>query len=136
MTDELLMDPDVETAVISYLNTWLTLISGESAVAADTVQEGRCVHVIQTGGPARVDRVVCHPQLTIDSYDDNPFDASELSRRVGALVCNLEGTEYEGVTFGKVETLAAAANLPNPTTARERYTQTFILTAHAEPLDI
>lgn len=133
---ELLIDPDVETVVIDYLNEWLPLLSGEQGTASDKTHEGRNVRVILTGGSGRIDVVLTRFLLTFDSYDDTEFKTSEFARRVGALVGNLEGSIHDGVTFSTVKSLAAAANLPDPLDSRPRYTQTFELFAKAQPLTI
>lgn len=135
MTD-LLVDPDIETVVIDYLNAWLALIEGEDGRASDKTHEGRNVRVIQTGGSGRIDVVLSGFQLTFDSYDDSESDAGELARRVGALVHNLAGTVQDGVTFTAVRSFAAAANLPDPLDDRPRYTQTFEIFAKAQVLTV
>lgn len=136
MVSELLIDPDVETVIIDYLNEWLPLLSGETGIASDKVHDVRCVRVIQTGGFGTVSRVLGRYLLTCDSYDVTEQRSSEFARRVAALIRNLEGSVYSSVVFSAVSEAGAAANLPDPLDDRPRYTQTFGISARLQSFTV
>lgn len=131
---EILIDPDIETAVIVYLNTALAEIEGESATASDKTHDKRCVRVILVGGQGRVARVLTPFLLAFDSYDVTEKLAGRLAALVGGLILALEGTVISGVVVAAVTAAGAAANLPDPLDDRPRYSQAITIRARAQAL--
>lgn len=141
--DELLVSPPVEDAVIVWLQDRLDLL-GDGAHVGDKNVEGRCVRVIKTGSLPTLSRVLTHPQITLDSYDETEAKTSRLAAICSALMFDLTGKtvrvtvdgEDLDVIFAEVEHFGDAVNQPDLLDQRPRYSETFVPRARVIPVTI
>lgn len=124
---EVIVFPDVEAVVVSYLNAAYVARS-ETARASTKVPATRptkFVRVIRTGGPA--DFVIDRAQLTIEAWANKATDAMALMQLTRGLLHAIDQVTYSGRTyqFYTPQEFSGPANLPDPDSSQERYTETF-----------
>lgn len=125
---EVIVFPDVEALVVSYLNTAFTARS-ETARASTKVPATRptkFVRVIRTGGPSS-ELVIDRAQLTIEAWANKATDAIALMQLTRGLMHAIDQVTYSSRTyqFYKPQEFSGPANLPDPDSGQERYTETF-----------
>ena len=124
---EVIVYPDVEAVVVSYLNAEFVSRS-ESARASTKVPNPRptkFLRVQRTGGVG--DFVVDRAQLTIEAWANKATDAIALMQLVRGLMHAIDQVTYSGSTyqFYAPQEFSGPANLPDPDSEQERYTETF-----------
>lgn len=126
---ELLVAPDVETLVVQYLNAELATRSPWTTTEAYTKvpmnRPAAFVRILRTGGTRT--RFIDTATLALESWADDAITASNLAQTVRALMFNIDRVTYDSVTyqFYAPQEFAGPANLPDPDSVMERYTETF-----------
>jgi hypothetical protein len=124
---EVIVAPDAEAIVISYLNVAYAARS-ESARASTKVpapRPAKFVRVLRTGGP--INLMVDRPQLTIQAWATTAVVASALMQLTRGLMHAIDTVTYQGRTyqFYDPQEFSGPANQPDPDSEMERYTETF-----------
>lgn len=125
---EVIVFPDVEAIVISYLNAEFVSRS-ETARASTKVPNPRptkFVRVLRTGGPSE-HLVIDRAQLTLEAWADKATAAIALMQLVRGIMRSIDQVTYDGATyqFYAPQEFSGPANLPDPDSSQERYTETF-----------
>jgi len=125
---EVIVFPDVEAVVISYLNAAFTARS-ETARASTKVPATRptkFVRVIRTGGPAS-SVFMERAQLTIEAWATTAVVASALMQLTRGLMHAIDQVTVGATTyqFYAPQEFSGPANRPDPDSEMERYTETF-----------
>lgn len=132
---EVLVAPDVEAAVVSWLRGALGSRGVVAAVATrvpDTMPASM-VRVSLTGGTRR-DVVTDRPQLTVECWSGNSVDAGGLARLVHALMHSVSGETVAGLWVRAVDEVGGVQSLPDPDTNKPRYQ--FTVRWHVRPVSI
>lgn len=124
---EVIVFPDVEAIVISYLNAEFAARS-ETARASTKVPKTRptkFVRVLRTGGPSEF--IMDRAQLTLEAWANKATDAIALMQLARGLMHAIDRVTYNGSTyqFYAPQEFSGPANLPDPDSSQERYTETF-----------
>lgn len=124
---EVIVFPDVEAIVISYLNAEFAARS-ETARASTKVPKTRptkFVRVLRTGGPSEF--IMDRAQLTLEAWANKATDAIALMQLTRGLMHAIDRVTYSGSTyqFYAPQEFSGPANLPDPDSSQERYTETF-----------
>jgi hypothetical protein len=124
---EVIVFPDVEAIVISYLNAEFAARS-ETARASTKVPKSRptkFVRVLRTGGPSEF--IMDRAQLTLEAWANKATDAIALMQLTRGLMNRINQVTYNGTTyqFYAPQEFSGPANLPDPDSSQERYTETF-----------
>lgn len=127
MAAEVIVFPDVESIVISYLNAQFVARS-ETARAGSKVPASRpakFVRVIRTGGPRSL--IEDRAQLTLEAWATTEVAAMSLMQLTRGLMHAIDQVTYSGTTyqFYRPEEFSGPANRPDPDSGMERYTETF-----------
>lgn len=129
---ELIGEALAEAVIVAALKDFFA--SRDEAVAvATSVKSGDCVRVYRTGGLLK-DVVIGQPQIATDAYAETSARAEQIASLTGAFLRSLEGSVQSGVTIYGVRPFAGIASLPDPATARARYTQTHSIGMRASAL--
>lgn len=130
MTDEVIVSPASDDAVVTYLNAVITG-SEASIVKPASVASGALV-VILTGGAGRRDMVLNDAQVTIEAWAEDAQTASNLMMLADG---HLHAARFNSTTIRDVSTFGAPVNLPDPrTTGHYRYTATYLVTFRASAI--
>lgn len=124
---EVIVFPDVEAIVISYLNAAFTARS-ETARASTKVPAPRptkFVRVLRTGGSSTL--VEDRAQLTIEAWATTAVAANALMQLTRGLMHAIDQVTVSNVTYQFYRPLefSGPANRPDPDSGMERYTETF-----------
>lgn len=124
---EVIVFPDVEALIVSYLNAEFALRS-ETARASTKVPKDRpskFVRVLRTGGTSEL--VIDRAQITLEAWADKAVDAVALMQLTRGLMHAIDQVTYQGSTyqFYSPQEFSGPANLPDPDSVQERYTETF-----------
>ncbi|MDO4888160.1 MAG: hypothetical protein Q3979_05595 [Actinomycetaceae bacterium] len=116
--------PDVKKLVLDHLAETLGV-----PVASKRLDDGTAAYVLvlATGGAGRVDKIVCHVQLTLDSYGPTAGTAFDTANRVDAAMYGLPAST---VPVASVRGSTPAYS-PDPVSEQDRYTATYQITAKA-----
>lgn len=126
---EVLVAPDSETLVVRYLTAELAARSPWTTTKAYTkvpaTRPVSFVRVVRTGGTRT--RFIDTPTLTLESWSTNAITASNLAQTVRGLMFAIDRVTYSGSTyqFYDPQEFSGPANLPDPDSVMERYTETF-----------
>lgn len=126
---EVLVAPDSETIVVQYLTSELASRSPWTSTKAYTkVPKTRpvsFVRVLRTGGTRT--QFIDTPTLTLESWANDAITASNLAQMVRGLMFAIDRVTYSGhlYQFYDPQEFSGPANLPDPDSAQERYTETF-----------
>jgi hypothetical protein len=124
---EVIVFPDVEAVVVSYLNTQFAARS-ETARASTKVpapRPAKFVRVLRTGGSSSL--VEDRAQLTIEAWATTAVAANALMQLTRGLMHAIDQVTYLTVTyqFYRPQEFSGPANRPDPDSGMERYTETF-----------
>lgn len=124
---EVIVGPDVEAIVVSYLNAELEARDNVARFATKVPATKPAVfgRVLRTGGVR--DFVIDRPQLTVEAWAKKAVDAIALMQLTRGLMHAIDQVTYQSVTyqFYRPEEFSGPANLPDPDSGWERYTETF-----------
>lgn len=131
MSNEVIIFPDVETLLVQHFNTQFGILASytsptlEAYTVVPATRPSRFVLVRRTGGTAS-SRVVDTPTVTVESWSDDPIEAAAIAALVRGIFHAIDTVTYNTVTyqFYRPQEFAGPANLPDPDSAQERYTQT------------
>jgi len=132
MSNEVIVFPDSETLVVRYLNNAFNTYGGYTSPTLKAYTKvpksrpNRFVKVLRVGG-TNSSLVQDKPTLAIESWSTDAMEASAIAQLVRGLIHAIDTVTYESVTyqFYRPQEFAGPANLPDPDSAQERYTQTF-----------
>lgn len=127
MAAEVIVFPDVESIIISYLNAQFVARS-ETARAYSKVPAPRTakfVRVMRTGGPSSL--IEDRAQLTLEAWGTTEVAALALMQLTRGLMRVIDQVTYSGTTyqFYRPQEFSGPANRPDPDSGMERYTETF-----------
>lgn len=119
---EVLVSPDVEKAVISWLRTALSGRGVQATVATKvpSAMPANMVRVSLTGGTRR-DVVTDRPQLTVECWSANSVTAGDIARLSCGLMLAAAGETVGGVWVRSTEEVAGVKSFPDPDTTMPRY---------------
>lgn len=126
---ETLVAPDSETLIVQYLTARLAAVSPWTTTKAYTkvpkTRPAAFVRVLRTGGTR--DRFIDRPTLTLESWATTAITASSLAEIVRGFMFAIDTVTYSARTyqFYDPQEFSGPANLPDPDSAMERYTETF-----------
>jgi len=126
---EVVVAPDSETLVVQYLTAELAARSPWTTTKAYTkvpaTRPASFVRVLRTGGTR--DRFIDRPTLTLESWATSAITASSLAEMVRGLMFAIDQVTYSARTyqFYDPQEFSGPANLPDPDSGMERYTETF-----------
>lgn len=124
---EVIVFPDVEAIVVSYLNAEFTA-RAETARAGTKVpatRPAKFVRVLRTGGSSSL--VEDRAQLTIEAWATTAVAANALMQLTRGLMHAIDQVTYSGSTyqFYRPQEFSGPSNRPDPDSDMERYTETF-----------
>lgn len=126
---EVIVAPDVETLLIQYLTAELATRSPWTTTKAyakvPNPRPTGFVRVLRTGGVR--DRFIDTATVAIEAWHNDPIQASALMQLVRGLLHAIDRVTYSGSTyqFYDPQEFSGPANLPDPDSVQERYTETF-----------
>lgn len=125
MTNEVVVFPDTVELVIDYLRTELTTRWPGATVGRTLPKHipDWFVRIFRTGGTSTL-FVVDAAHVTIETYAVRSEDAHDLAQLARGLLHALPGTTLAGVAVYLVVEFSGPQDLPDPVTAKPRYTQT------------
>lgn len=124
---EVIVFPDVEAIVISYLNTEFEALD-ETARASTKVpptRPAKFVRVLRTGGSSSL--IEDRAQLTVEAWANTAVVANALMQLTRGLIKAIDQVTVSNVTyqFYRPQEFSGPANRPDPDSGMERYTETF-----------
>lgn len=135
---EVIVAPDVETIVIQYLTAEFAARAGYTTTKAyskiPASRPAKFVRVLRTGGV--FDFVIDRAQITLEAWADKAADAMALMQLTRGLMHAIDRVTVSGVTyqFYDPQEFSGPANLPDPESGQERYTETFSVGVRATAL--
>ena len=135
---EIIVAPDAETIIIKYLTTELAAQPGYATTKAyskiPATRPTKFVRVLRTGGVREF--VIDRAQITIEAWADKAIDASNLMQLTRGLMHAIDKVTVGAVTyqFYDPQEFSGPANLPDPESDQERYTETFSVGVRATAL--
>lgn len=126
---EVLVAPDVETLLVQYLTTELAARSPwtttKAYVKVPNPRPTGFVRVLRTGGVRNF--ILDRATVTLECWHDDAIQASALMQLVRGLVHAIDQVTYTSTTyqFYDPQEFSGPANLPDPDSVQERYTETF-----------
>lgn len=135
---EVLVAPDAETLIVQYITGELSGRAPYTLVKAYTnvpnPRPSMWVRVLRTGGTR--EGVIDRPSITLEAWADTGVAASALMQLVRGLMHAIDQVTYSGTThqFYDPQEFSGPANLPDPESAQERYTETFSVGVRATAL--
>ena len=119
---EVILFPDAEALVVSFLNGELTARGDTARVSTrvPTARPDRFVRVSLAGG-TRANLAQDAPMLTIECWDKTGVDASDLARLVRALVWSMPGRDGLTAFVFRVVEVGGLQFYPDPNTTLPRY---------------
>jgi hypothetical protein len=126
---EILVAPDTETLIVRYLTAQLASRSPWTTTQVHTkvpkTRPTQFVRVLRTGGTRS--QFIDTATLVIESWAGDGITASNLAQMVRGLLFALDQVTYNSVTyqFYAPQEFSGPANLPDPDSDQERYTETF-----------
>jgi hypothetical protein len=126
---EILVAPDTETLIVKYLTAQLAARSPWTTTKAYTkvpkTRPAQFVRVLRTGGTRTP--FIDTPTLAVESWAGDGMTASNLAQMVRALLFAIDRVTYNSTTyqFYAPQEFSGPANLPDPDSDQERYTETF-----------
>lgn len=132
---EVLVAPDVEAAVVSWLRSAFASRGVVATVATKVpaTMPASMVRVSLTGGTRR-DVVTDRPQLTVVCWAGNSVEAGNVARLAHALMHSASGETVAGLWVRAVEEVGGVQSLPDPDTNKPRYQ--FTVRWHVRPVSI
>ena len=130
---ELLVTPDVEGAVVSWLRIGLGAAVDKVATKVPSTMPARMVRVSLTGGSRR-DVATDVAQVTVECWLPDELSASTVARKAHGLMFSAAGMTAGAVFVRKVETVGGVQNFPDPDTNNPRYQ--FTVRWHVRPATI
>lgn len=126
---EVIVAPDVESLLVSYLSSELAARLAEPGVKVSTKvpnpRPGRFVRVLLTGGAGRSSVVLESATVTVEAWGERETDAYSLAQLCRGLIHAID--VVNGVQFYRVEDFSAPANLPDPNSGQVRYTASYVV---------
>jgi len=130
MSNEVIVFPDVETLLVQYFNTKFSSYGGYTSpllkayTKVPKTRPNRFVRVLRTGGSASL--IQDRATVLVESWSTDAIEASNIAQLVRGLFHAIDTVTYQTVTyqFYRPQEFAGPANLPDPESAQERYTQT------------
>lgn len=135
---EVLVAPDAETLIVQYLTGELATRAPYTQVKAYTnvpnPRPAMWVRVLRTGGTR--DFIIDRPSITLEAWAETGVAAMSLMQLVRGLMHAIDQVTYGGAThqFYDPEEFSGPANLPDPESGQERYTETFSVGVRATAL--
>lgn len=135
---EILVAPDAETLIVQYITSELSTRSPYTTTKAYTAvpnpRPAMWVRVLRTGGTR--DLMIDRPSITLEAWADTSVAASALMQLVRGLMHAIDQVTYSGTThqFYDPQEFSGPANLPDPLSGQERYTETFSVGVRATAL--
>lgn len=132
MSNEVIVFPDAETLIVRYLNTAFLSYGGYTSpllkayTKVPKTRPDRFVKILRVGGTQK-SLVQDTPTLAVESWSTNVIEAANIAQLVRGLLHAIDTVTYQTVTyqFYRPQEFSGPANLPDPDSAQERYTQTF-----------
>lgn len=127
---EVIVAPDVETLIVQYLTGRYAAIPAYATIKAYTkvpaTRPALFQRVLRTGGVRR-QIVIDNAQITLESWGNDAIAAVNLAQLTRGLMFAIDRVTYAGSTyqFYEPQEFSGPANLPDPDSDQERYTQTF-----------
>lgn len=123
---QVIVFPDIEPIIVSYLNAQLTAFSESARASTKTTNAAKFVTVRRTGGNAVF--VIDNARLTFEAWATTETVAANLAQLVRGIILAVDQITHSGTTYQTYEPqeLAAPANNPDPDAAATyaRYTWT------------
>jgi len=130
---ELLVTPDVEAAVITWLKNGLGSLADKVATKVPTTMPARMVKVSLTGGSRR-DMATDVTQVTVECWGPDEPATSLMARTSHGLMSSAAKMTAGTVFVRKVEPVGGVQNFPDPDTNKPRYQ--FTVRWHVRPATI
>lgn len=132
MSNEVIVFPDVETLLVQHLNTQFGSLASYTSpplkayTKVPATRPNRFVLIIRTGGTADT-LVTDRPTITVESWSTDAIEAAAIAQLTRGILHAIDTVTYSGTThqFYRTQEFAGPANLPDPESVQERYTQTF-----------
>ena len=125
MANEVIVFPDAEALIVTYLNAAFPSFTGHTSLKAygriPNPRPAEFVRILRTGGTSSL--VVDQVTFVAESWAAKPVDAFNIATRVRGLIKAID--TVSSVQFYKPLEFSGPANLPDPESGQERYTQTF-----------
>lgn len=130
---ELLVAPDVETAVVAWLKNGMGSLADKVGTKVPATMPARMVKVSLTGGSRR-DVATDVAQATVECWGPDEPTTSLMARTAQGLMFSAAGMTAGTVFVRKVETVGGVQNFPDPDTNKPRYI--FTVRWHVRPATI
>lgn len=130
---ELLVTPDVEAAVLTWLRSGYGASVDKVATKVPSTMPARMVRVSLTGGSRR-DVATDVAQVTVECWGPDEPVTSLMARTGQGLMFSAAGMTAGTVFVRKVETVGGVQNFPDPDTNKPRYQ--FTVRWHVRPASI
>jgi hypothetical protein len=140
MTAQIVVTPDVQAIVATYLRTTLPTISGQASVSVTSQvpnpRPAAFVIVKSTGGAGRENLVQDRSDLIVEAWANTEAAANTLARNAYGATLAMQGQSVSSAQIYKVEVGGAPANLPDPTSDQFRFTFTVELRVRATKVTV
>jgi metal-dependent amidase/aminoacylase/carboxypeptidase family protein len=131
---EVLVTPDVEAAVVTYLRAKLGSLADKVATKVPATMPARMVRVSLTGG-SRDNVIMDQVQLTVECWATaSDVEASNLARVAQAHMYAANGSSVGAVWVRRVDSVGGVQFFPDPDTNAPRYQ--FTVRWHVRPASI
>lgn len=130
---EVLVTPDVEAAVVTFLTAGLGALASKVATKVPATMPTTMVRISLTGGSRR-DVASDIAQVTVECWAPDGPTASNLARRSLALMMSAPGSDPGGMWVRRAETVGGVQFFPDPDTNKPRYQ--FTVRWHVRPAAI
>lgn len=127
---EVLVAPDVEAAVVSYLTNGLGVLASKVSTKVPATMPPTMVRISLTGGSRR-DVATDMAQITVECWAPDGPTASHVARKAQGLMFAAATTESGGIFVRKVDDVGGVQFFPDPDTAKPRYQ--FTVRWHVRP---